>query len=200
MDRATINIIKSKYSKYLQYREEKSKFGNYLINFTDICSPKEKIIQNKLTGGEELILNHIYFNIPLKTEYNITIDMIIRYGKTFPIISEYHFTRKKSNINYIFNKIDTIKNNLLNFNIKTDDIINHLKVSSILYNQTSQQYRDIINKHILKFESFNINNFREVIDLIPFDDGKCAAIIYAFRLNIYSLISNKLFKKNKRSA
>ena len=196
MDRATINVIKSKYSKYLQYREEKSRFGNYAISFADICSPKEKIIQNKLIGGEELILNNIYFNIPFKiAEPDITIDMIIRYGKTSPIISEYHFTRKKSNINYIFNKIDTIKNNLLNFDIKADTIIENFKTYSILYNQTSQQYRDIINEHVLRFESFNINNFKEVIDLMPFDDGKCSAIIYAFRLNIYSLISNKLFKK-----
>lgn len=191
-----IDIIRKKYSGYIGYSEKiyDDKYRNSLIiSFIDIYGSKEKIIQSKLTG-EELFSSIVSFEIPLKSKPIVLLSIITKYGETLPVIGEFKFSGHKSDVNYLFKKMEIIKYYFLNFNVKTKDVLKYFKEYCNMYKRTSQKYRDIIDNHIFEFESLNTNNFNDFINI------KCDSlhIIYNFRHNVFNLLIDKLdFRKTK---
>jgi hypothetical protein len=171
------NKIDKKYNKYNSYSVDIN--PNYIfIFFIDECKTKKEIIEEKLTNRKQIFfLNeiHCFINyVDLKTwkgKEKITLDITTKLYKNdstiFSTSNSISFNID-SNFNDIFKYIELTKNNILNFNIKPEAIINSIET----FNKNNEQFGPIIIKKIkeyfVNYKYINRHNILEVLDNMPF--------------------------------
>ncbi len=172
------NKIDKKYNKYHLYNIDVNS-SNIFIFFVDECKTKKEIIKEKLAGKNKIFfsneihcdINYIdieQYNDKEKVVLNIITKLIRNNHNVFSISNNISFNID-SNFNDLFKYIKLAKNNVLNFNIGSEAIINSIET----FNKNDKQFGPIIIKKIkeyfVDYKYINRHNILEVLDNMPFN-------------------------------